>query len=41
MIDSFHSKGMVMLKHGCILPNLDNICLHESVDSKFYPFRVG
>ena len=27
-----------MLKLGCTLPNLANICLHESTDSKFYPF---
>ena len=27
-----------MLKLGCTLPNLDNICLHKSTDSKFYPF---
>ena len=27
-----------MLKLGCTLPNLANICLHKSTDSKFYPF---
>ena len=27
-----------MLKLGCKLPNLANICLHKSTDSKFYPF---
>ena len=27
-----------MLKWGCTLPNLVNICLHKSTDSKFYPF---
>ena len=27
-----------MLKLGCILPILTNICLHKSTDSKFYPF---
>ena len=26
-----------MLKIGCTLPNLANICLHKSTDSKFYP----
>ena len=27
-----------MLKMGCTLPHLANICLHKSTDSKFYPF---
>ena len=27
-----------MLKLGCTLPNLANICLHKSTVSKFYPF---
>ena len=27
-----------MLKLGCTLPGLANICLHKSTDSKFYPF---
>ena len=27
-----------MLKLGCTLLNLANICLHKSRDSKFYPF---
>ena len=27
-----------MLKLGCTLPNLANICLPKSVDRKFYPF---
>ena len=27
-----------MLKLGCTLPNLANICLHNSTDSNFYPF---
>ena len=27
-----------MLKLGCTLPNLANICLHKTTDSKFYPF---
>ena len=30
-----------MLKLGCILPNLANICLHKSTDAKFYPFTEG
>ena len=37
-IDIYHNKGIVMPKHGCRLPNLVNICLHKSTDSKFYPF---
>ena len=27
-----------MLKRGCTLPNLANICLHKSNNEKFYPF---
>ena len=27
-----------MLKLGCTLPNLANICLHKTIDYKFYPF---
>ena len=27
-----------MLKLGCTLPNLANICLYKSTDSKVYPF---
>ena len=27
-----------MLKLGCTLPNLANICLHKSSTAKFYPF---
>ena len=27
-----------MLKLGCTLPNLANICLHKSSSAKFYPF---
>ena len=38
MIESYHNKGIDMLKLGCTLPNLANICLHKSTDSKFYPF---
>ena len=38
MIDFYHNKGIDMLKLGCALPNLANICLHKSTDSKFYPF---
>ena len=38
MIDFYHDKGIYMLKLGCILPNLANICLHKSTDYNFYPF---
>ena len=38
MTEFYHNKGIDMLKLGCTLPNLANICLHKSTDSKFYPF---
>ena len=38
MIAFYHNKGIDMLKLGCTLPNLANVCLHKSIDSKFYPF---
>ena len=38
MIEFYHNKGIHMLKLGCALLNLANICLHNSTDSKFYPF---
>ena len=38
MIECYHNKGIDMLKLGCTLPNLANICLHKSTDSNFYPF---
>ena len=38
MIEFYHNKGIDMLKLGCTLPNLANVCLHKSTDSKFYPF---
>ena len=38
MIEFYHNKGIDMLKLGYTLPNLANICLHKSTDSKFYPF---
>ena len=41
LIASCHDKDIDMLKLGCILPNLANICLHKSTDAKFYPFTVG
>ena len=36
--DCHHDKGIDMLKLGCTLPFLANSCLHESTDSKLYPF---
>ena len=41
MIAFHHDKDIDMLKLGCTLPNLVNICLHKSTDSKFYPFTEG
>ena len=41
MIAFSHDKFIDMLKLGCTLPNLANICLHKSTDSKFYPFTEG
>ena len=38
MVEFYHDKGIDMLKLGCTLPNLANICLHKSTDYKFYPF---
>ena len=41
-IIAFHyDKDIDMLKLGCTLPNLANICLHKSTDAKFYPFTEG
>ena len=41
MIVFYHDKDNDMLKLGCTLPNLDNICSHKSTDAKFYPFMEG
>ena len=38
MIEFYHQKEIALLKLGCTLPNLANICLHKSTESKFYPF---
>ena len=38
MIEFYHDKGRDMLKPGCTLPNLANICLQKSTDYKFYTF---
>ena len=37
----YHDTDIDMLKLGCTLPNLANICLHKSTDAKFYPFTEG
>ena len=41
MIAFYHDKDIDMLKLGCTLRNLANICLHKSTDAKFYPFTEG
>ena len=38
MIEFYHNKGSFMLKVGCTLPKLANICLPKSTDSKFHSF---
>ena len=37
MIELYHQKEIDMLRLACTLPNLANIFLHKSTDSKFYP----
>ena len=41
MIEFYHQKEIDMWKLGCTLPNLANICLDKSTDSKIYPFTGG
>ena len=41
MIAFNHDKNNDLLKLGCTLPNLANICIHKSTDAKIYPFREG
>ena len=36
LIDIYHNQEIDMLKLGCTLANLANICLHKSTDSYFY-----
>ena len=38
MVEFYHNKGIDILKIGCILPNLANICLHSSTSTKCYHF---
>ena len=37
MLAFYHKKGSDMLKLGCTLPNLANICLHKFTSAKLYP----
>ena len=41
LIEFYHQEEIDMLKLGCTLPNLANICLHKSTDSKFYLSTVS
>ena len=41
IIAFYQDKNIDMLKLGCTLPNLANICLHKSTDAKFYPITEG
>ena len=41
VIALYHENDIDMLKLGCTLPNLANICSHKSTDAKFYPFTEG
>ena len=38
MIEFYHDKEIDMLKLGCTLPKLANICLRKSTNHKLYPF---
>ena len=35
---NYHDQKINILKLGCTLPHLANICLHKSTDRKLYPF---
>ena len=41
MIAFYNNKDIHMLKLGSTLANLANICLHKSIDAKFYHFTEG
>ena len=41
MIAFYNDKDIDMLKLGCTLTNLANICLHKSTDAKFCLFTEG
>ena len=36
-MEFYHNNVIDMLKLGCTLPNLANICLHKSTNHKFFP----
>ena len=38
MIEFYHNKGIDTLELGCTIPNLANICLHKSTESKIHRF---
>ena len=38
IITFYHDNDIDILRLGCILPNLANICSHKTTDAKFYPF---
>ena len=38
MVAFYHDKDIDMMKLGCTLPNMTNICLHKSTDANFYSF---
>ena len=38
MTEFYHQKEIDVSKLGCTLPNLANLGLHKSLDSKFSPF---
>ena len=41
MINLCNNKRIDMLKLGCTLPNLANLCLHSSMSAMFFPFPEG
>ena len=41
MIAFYHDKAIDMLKLGCTLPSLGNICLHKCIDAELYPVTEG
>ena len=41
MIEFYHDIGIDMLKLGCTLPNLANICPYNSTDYKLYSFFLS
>ena len=38
LTEFYNHKSLDLLKLGCTLPNLPNICLHKSTNVKIYPF---